>query len=121
MVERRSGQLVFMSSTNSWDAEAEPAHYNASKARAFLLAKSLAHEFWPYGIRSNAIGPGVIRARLTEPLFRNPDYIKQYQSFIPLGRFGVPEDVSGPATFLASHDADYVNGVLLFIDGGRLA
>jgi NAD(P)-dependent dehydrogenase (short-subunit alcohol dehydrogenase family) len=38
-----------------------------------------------------------------------------------LGRFGLPEDVAGPATFLASHDADYVNGVLLFIDGGRLA
>jgi NAD(P)-dependent dehydrogenase (short-subunit alcohol dehydrogenase family) len=121
MVKRRSGRLVFMASTNCWDAEAALAHYNASKAGVFLLAKTLAREFGPYGIRSNAIGPGFIRTRLTEPLFENPEYVARYQSFIPLGRFGLPEDVAGPATFLASHDADYVNGVLLFIDGGRLA
>jgi len=121
MVKRRSGRLVFMSSTNSWDAEAELAHYNVSKAGVFLLAKTLAREFGPFGIRSNAIGPGFIRTRLTEPLFAHPEYITRYQSFIPLGRFGLPEDIAGPATFLASHDADYVNGVLLFIDGGRLA
>ena len=121
MVKRRSGRLVFMASTNCWDAEAELAHYNVSKAGVFLLAKTLAREFGPHGIRSNAIGPGFIRTRLTEPLFENPEYVARYQSFIPLGRFGLPEDVAGPATFLASHDADYINGVLLFIDGGRLA
>jgi glucose 1-dehydrogenase/3-oxoacyl-[acyl-carrier protein] reductase len=121
MVKRRSGRLVFMASTNCWDAEAELAHYNVSKAGVFLLAKTLAREFGSYGIRSNAIGPGFIRTRLTELFFENPEYIARYQSFIPLGRIGVPEDVAGPATFLASHDADYVNGVLLFIDGGRLA
>jgi NAD(P)-dependent dehydrogenase (short-subunit alcohol dehydrogenase family) len=121
MVRRRRGRMVFMSSTNSWDAEAELAHYNVSKAGVFLLAKTLAREFGPFGIRTNAVGPGFIRTRLTEPLFKNPDYVAGYQRLIPLGRLGTPEDVAGPATFLASNDADYVNGVLLFIDGGRLA
>ena len=121
MVKRRSGSMVFMSSTNSWDAEAELAHYNVSKAGVFLLAKTLAREFGPFGIRANAVGPGFIRTRLTEPLFKNPEYVAGYQRLIPLGRLGTPEDVAGPATFLASRDAGYVNGVLLFIDGGRLA
>jgi NAD(P)-dependent dehydrogenase (short-subunit alcohol dehydrogenase family) len=47
--------------------------------------------------------------------------MKKYENLIPLGRLGEPEDVAGPATFLLSRDADYVNGVLLFVDGGQLA
>lgn len=57
MVARRSGNLVFISSTNAWDGEAQLAHYNASKAGLYLLAKTLARELGPHGIRSNAIGP----------------------------------------------------------------
>lgn len=121
MVKRRRGKLVFMASTNSWDAESELAAYNASKAGVFLLAKTLARELGPYGINSNAVGPGLIRTRLSEPFIRDPNFIKKYENLIPVGRIGVPEDVAGPATFLASRDADYVNGVLLFIDGGQLA
>ncbi len=121
MVKRRRGKLVFMASTNSWDAEAELAAYNVSKAGVFLLAKTLARELGPYGINSNAVGPGLIRTRLSEPFIQDPKFIKKYESLIPVGRIGVPEDVAGPATFLASRDADYVNGVLLFVDGGQLA
>lgn len=121
MVKRRSGRLVFMGSTNCWDAEPELAHYNSSKAGVFLLAKTLAREFGPFGIRSNAVGPGFIRTRLTEPLLENRKYMKRYLDLIPLGRVGTPADVAGAATFLASKDAGYINGVLLFVDGGRLA
>lgn len=121
MVKRRRGKLVFMASTNSWDAEAELAAYNVSKAGVFLLAKTLARELGHYGINSNAVGPGLIRTRLSEPFIQDPNFIKKYQTLIPVGRIGVPEDVAGPATFLASRDADYVNGVLLFVDGGQLA
>jgi NAD(P)-dependent dehydrogenase (short-subunit alcohol dehydrogenase family) len=56
MVARRRGSMVFMASTNCWDAEASLGHYNASKAGLYLLAKTLAREFGPYGIRSNAVG-----------------------------------------------------------------
>lgn len=121
MIRRRRGKLVFMASTNSWDAEAELAPYNASKAGLFLLAKTLARELGPYGINSNAVGPGLIRTRLTAPLLKNAKFMRKYRGLIPAGRLGVPEDIAGPATFLASRDADYVNGVLLFVDGGQLA
>ena len=121
MVRQRRGKLVFMASTNSWDAEAELAPYNASKAGVFLLAKTLARELGPYGINSNAVGPGLIRTRLTKPFLEDPKFMSKYKNLIPLGRIGLPQDIAGPATFLASRDADYVNGVLLFVDGGQLA
>jgi NAD(P)-dependent dehydrogenase (short-subunit alcohol dehydrogenase family) len=121
MVKRRRGKLVFMASTNSWDAEAELAPYNISKAGVFLLAKTIAREFGRYGINSNALGPGFIRTRLSEWVLDHPLFVAKYENLIPLGRIGEPEDVAGPAAFLASRDSDYVNGVLLFVDGGQLA
>ena len=121
MIKQRRGKLVFMASTNSWDAEAELAPYNASKAGVFLLAKTLARELGHYGIQSNAIGPGLIRTRLTVSLLKDPKFMRKYKNLIPAGRVGTPEDIAGPAAFLASRDADYVNGALLFVDGGQLA
>ncbi len=121
MIKQRSGKLVFMASTNAWDAEAELAPYNASKAGLYLLAKTLARELGPLGINSNAIGPGLVRTRLSQPFLNDPTFMKKYENLIPLGRIGEPDDIAGPATFLASRDADYVNGVLLFVDGGQLA
>lgn len=121
MIARGRGKLVFLASTNCWDAEARLAPYNASKAGLFLLAKTLARELGPYGIRSNAVGPGFIRTRLTAPILKDRSFMKRYENLIPAGRIGLPEDVAGPATFLASRDADYINGVLLFVDGGQLA
>lgn len=124
MVEQKKGKLVFMASTNSWDGEAQLAHYNASKSGVFLLAKTLARELGKYGINSNAVGPGPIRTRLSEAIFNDPIYQAKYHpetGVVPLGRMGTPEDVAGPALFLASDDAAYVSGVLLFVDGGQLA
>ena len=124
MVRRGSGKLVFMASTNCWDAEAHLGHYNASKSGLYLLAKTLARELGPYGINSNAVGPGFIKTRLTEPVLKDPEFMKKYDpqaGLIPLRRLGTPDDVAGPALFLASPEASYVSGVLLFVDGGQLA
>jgi NAD(P)-dependent dehydrogenase (short-subunit alcohol dehydrogenase family) len=124
MVARNRGKLVFMASTNSWDGEAHYAHYNASKAGLYLLAKTLARELGPYSINSNALGPGLIKTRLSELVLKDENFMKKYDpagGLIPLGRIGTPEDVAGPALFLASDDASYINGVLLFVDGGQLA
>jgi NAD(P)-dependent dehydrogenase (short-subunit alcohol dehydrogenase family) len=121
MIKQRAGKMVFMASTNAWDAEAELAPYNVSKAGIFLLAKTLARELGHYGICSNAVGPGLIQTRLTEPFLKDPVFAQKYAHLIPLGRIGVPEDIAGPAVFLASRDANYVNGALLFVDGGQLA
>lgn len=124
MVARGRGSLVFMASTNCWDAEARLSHYNASKAGLYLLAKTLARELGPHGIRSNAVGPGFIQTRLTQPILNDEEFTRKYdpaRGLIPMGRLGTPEDVAGPALFLASEDAGFVNGVLLFVDGGQLA
>jgi glucose 1-dehydrogenase len=121
MIRQGGGRMVFMASTNAWDAEAELAPYNASKAGIFLLAKTLARELGRYGIRSNAVGPGLIRTRLTAAMLKDPKFMRKYRGLIPLGRLGEPEDIAGPAVFLASRDADYISGTLLFVDGGQLA
>jgi glucose 1-dehydrogenase len=124
MVERRKGKLVFMASTNSWDGEAKLAHYNASKSGVFLLAKTIAREFGKYGINSNAVGPGVIQTRLAAPILEDPVFQAKYMSengVVPLGRLGTADEVAAVACFLASEDAAYVSGALLFVDGGQLA
>ncbi len=124
MVEQRRGNLVFMASTNSWDGEAQLAHYNASKSGVFLLAKTIAREFGKYGINSNAVGPGVIKTRLSAQILEDPFLNAKYTSengVIPLGRLGTTEEVAAAALFLASEDAAYISGTLLFVDGGQLA
>ena len=124
MIARKHGKLVFMSSTNSWDAEAHLAHYSASKAGVFLLAKTLAREFGREGINSNALGPGCIRTRLSEPILNEPSFKAKYDpvtGIVPAGRIGTPDDVAGPALFLASEDAQFINGAMLYVDGGQLA
>ncbi len=121
MIQQRCGKMVFMASTNAWDAEANLAPYNVSKAGVFLLAKTLARELGHHGICSNAVAPGLIRTRLTEPFLKDRNFMKKYTNLIPIGRIGVPEDVAGAAVFLASRDADYISGTLLFVDGGQLA
>lgn len=124
MVARHSGKMVFMASTNCWDAEAQLGHYNVSKSGVYLLSKTLARELGPHGIRSNAVGPGFIVTRLTQPVLNDPEFMKKYdpaRGLIPVGRLGMPEDVAGPALFLASDDAAFINGVLLYVDGGQLA
>jgi NAD(P)-dependent dehydrogenase (short-subunit alcohol dehydrogenase family) len=124
MIEKRGGKLVFMASTNSWDGEPQLAHYNASKSGVFLLAKTIAREFGRYGINSNSVGPGVIKTRLSAPILEDPFFQAKYISengVIPLGRLGTTADVAAAALFLASEDAAYISGTLLFVDGGQLA
>ena len=78
MVAQRKGKLVFMASTNSWDAEAQLAHYNVSKSGVFLLAKTLARELGKFGINSNAVWLLLTPTRLTEPIMNDPIYQRKY-------------------------------------------
>jgi 3-oxoacyl-[acyl-carrier protein] reductase len=120
MVARRQGKMVFIASTNSVDGEENLAAYNASKAGVAALVRTLARELGGLGVTINAVGPGLIRTRLTEtPPVNDAVHVKRYR--IPMGRIGEPEDVAGPALFLASGDAAFVNGVLLYVDGGQMA
>ncbi len=121
MKARRSGAIVLTASTNSYDGEALLAAYNASKAGVLGILHTAANELGPYGIRVNAVCPGLIRTRLTQRHFDNPDVLRSYFQHIPLGRGGEPEEVAAAIAFLASDLASYVTGAALLVDGGQMA
>jgi NAD(P)-dependent dehydrogenase (short-subunit alcohol dehydrogenase family) len=90
--------------------------YAASKGGINALTIQLAVELAPYAIRVNAFAPGAtnVERNLTD----DPDYVEKWAPLIPLGRVGEPEDMVGPAVFLASDESAYVTGQLFYVDGG---
>ncbi len=121
MKPARKGSIVITASTNSFDGEADLIAYNASKAGLMGILHTAANELGPYGIRINAVCPGLIRTRLTESSFSNPAIISDYFKHIALGRGGEPEEVAQAVLFLASDLASYITGTTLVVDGGQMA
>lgn len=115
------GAIVLTASTNSFDGEENLIAYNASKAGLLGILHTAANELGRYGIRVNAVCPGLIKTRLTASSFRNPEVIRPYLQQIPLGRGGEPEEVAQAVLFLASDLASYITGAALFVDGGQMA
>ncbi|MDO8551341.1 MAG: 3-oxoacyl-ACP reductase family protein [bacterium] len=97
------------------------ASYVASKGGVVGLTEDLAVDFAPKGININAVAPGVIETDMTKPFISNPEMEKGFMSHIPKGRFGKPEDIGAAVAFLASDEADYITGAVLYVDGGWLA
>jgi len=97
------------------------AHYTASKGGVVALTENLALEFGPKGINVNAIAPGVIETDMTRGLTTDKKTSAGLLARIPKGRFGKPEDIGAAAAFLASDEADYITGTVLYVDGGWLA
>jgi 3-oxoacyl-[acyl-carrier protein] reductase len=121
MKKRRAGSIVLTASTNSYDGEARLTAYNASKAGVLGILHTAANELGPFGIRVNAVCPGLIRTRLTQGLFENPTFLRNYFQHIPLGRGGEPDEVAAAIAFLASDLASYITGAALLVDGGQMA
>lgn len=117
----RRGAIVLTASTNSFDGEARLIAYNASKAGLLGLLHTAANELGPYGIRVNAVCPGLIRTRLTKGSFSDSAILRDYFQHIALGRGGEPEEVANAAVFLASDLASYITGATLLVDGGQMA
>jgi NAD(P)-dependent dehydrogenase (short-subunit alcohol dehydrogenase family) len=117
----RGGAIVLTSSTNGLVGERDYAAYNASKGGVTLLAKSMALDLAPAGIRVNAVCPGYITTPMSAAI-DDPEFVDHYvQQFIPLGRTGTPEDIAAAFAFLASDEASFVTGTTLVVDGGQLA
>ena len=95
--------------------------YGSAKAAVVNLTRVLAYEAGKDRIRVNAIAPGVIDTRLTEPWLRTPDQRADRASFYPLNRVGVPDDIAGAAVYLCSDEASWVSGNVLYVTGGQLA
>ncbi|MBW7883339.1 MAG: glucose 1-dehydrogenase [Caldilineaceae bacterium] len=113
------GCVLHISSVSAVMGEFDDIAYVASKAALESFSRRLAVELAPFGIRSNVIRPGLIR---TEAFDNMPsDFFDSQLPLIPLGRMGAPEDIARAAAFLCSHDAAFVTGAVLTIDGGESA
>ncbi|MBU1127115.1 3-oxoacyl-ACP reductase FabG [Patescibacteria group bacterium] len=97
------------------------AHYTASKGGVVALTEAMAAELGPKNINVNAIAPGVIDTDMTKGMLDDEAQKKAMLARIPKGRSGTPDDIGAAAAFLASDEADYVDGVVLYVDGGWLA
>jgi NAD(P)-dependent dehydrogenase (short-subunit alcohol dehydrogenase family) len=112
------GSIVVTTSTNSFWPETGTSAYTASKYGLLGLVRNAAIDLGRYGIRVNAVAPGIVRTRLAVFLTEDPLEGPKYLANVPLGRFAEPEDVARAILFLASNDASYVTGEQLVVDGG---
>lgn len=121
MVAQRRGSIVLFSSIRSLVVEPGQAVYSATKAGILQLARGAACEFGPFGVRVNCVGPGVVETPLTAPIKANAEWYAAYAAKNTFNRWASPEEMVGPTLFLASDAASYVNGTILYADGGWLA
>lgn len=120
-LRKNKGRIVNIGSIQSFVHLRTPSSpaYTASKHGVLGFTKALAAELGRDGVRVNAIGPGFIETPLNEKVrAANPDLVKVFMDHTPLGRPGTPEDIVGPAIFLASDLAAYVSGSIVMVDGG---
>lgn len=118
MLERREGSIIIVSSIGGMRGSPVIGAYNVSKAADFQLARNLAVEFGPSGVRVNCIAPGLIQTDFARALWENPEILKQAVAPTPLRRIGQPDEIAGAAVFLASQAGSYVTGQALVVDGG---
>jgi len=119
LLTQRSGRIISLTSGRAFQGARHGAHYAASKAGIIAFSKSLALELAPYGITVNVICPGITdtaqpRGHQTE------EQIYAQGQRIPLGRIGQPEDLVGPAIFLASDAAGFITGQTILVNGGSI-
>ena len=120
MMERKTGAIINLSSIAGRNGGALGSiHYSTAKGGLITMTKGFAKELAPYGVRVNAVSPGVIDTPYHEQ-FSTPEAMKAYVGGIPLGRVGRPEEVAAVIAFLASDAAGYLCGETIEINGGML-
>jgi NAD(P)-dependent dehydrogenase (short-subunit alcohol dehydrogenase family) len=121
MTARGRGSIVLFSSIRSQVVEPGQAVYAMTKAGIVQLVRGAACEFGPFGVRVNALGPGVIETPLTAPIKSQPEWYEAYAHKNILQRWAQADEMVGPTLFLLSDAASYVTGTILYADGGWLA
>lgn len=115
---KSAGKIICMSSVHEVIPWAGHANYAASKGGVMLMMKTIAQEFAPKKIRINSIAPGAIATPINHDAWDTAEHLQNLLRLIPQKRIGQVEDIGKAAVWLASDDADYVNGTTLFVDGG---
>jgi gluconate 5-dehydrogenase len=121
MLPRGRGRIINICSVMSELGRPGTAAYTASKGAAKMLTKAMAVDLGPHGINVNGIGPGYFKTELTEKLVADPAFSAWLTARTPLRRWGEVEDLGPAAVFLASDAARFVNGHILYVDGGVTA
>jgi len=115
---KAAGKIICMSSVHEVIPWAGHANYAASKGGVMLMMKTIAQEYAPKKIRINSIAPGAIATPINHDAWDTQAHLQELLKLIPEKRIGQVEDIGKAAVYLASDDADYVNGTTLFVDGG---
>src|SRR5665647_1469581 len=121
MIPRKRGKIVNIGSLASELARPTVGPYTAAKGGIKNLTRAMAVEWAANGVQANAIGPGYMLTDMNQALVNNPDFNSWLMSRIPSKRWGRPDELVGAAVFLASSASDYVNGQIIYVDGGMLA
>jgi gluconate 5-dehydrogenase len=120
-IKRGHGKVINIGSLTSELARATVAPYTVAKGGIKMLTKAMAAEWGASNIQANAIGPGYMLTDMNEALIKNAEFDAWVKGRTPAKRRGKPEELIGTAVFLASSASDYVNGQLIFVDGGMLS
>jgi NAD(P)-dependent dehydrogenase (short-subunit alcohol dehydrogenase family) len=115
------GKIINIGSLGSYIGLADSSVYTSTKGAVIQLTKTLALELAKYNIQVNAVAPGYFITPMTQPFFDDPRHREWIEGRIPLGRWGVMEDLAGPRLFLAAAASNYVTGETIIVDGGWLA
>lgn len=118
MAERRSGSVILMASIASVRGNKAIGLYSLSKAALVALARNLAVEWGPSGVRVNAISPGMVRTEFARPLMDDAERLQKRTALTPLRRVAEPHEIAGAALFLASPAGAFTTGHNLVVDGG---
>jgi gluconate 5-dehydrogenase len=121
MIERRRGKIVNTCSVTSETGRETIGPYTASKGALKMLTRAMCAEWARHGIQANGIGPGYFRTEINTVLQEDPEFDAWLRRRVPAGRWGDPSELGGAVVFLASAASDFVNGQILYVDGGLLA
>jgi len=117
----RGGKVINIGSLMSEAARATVSPYTAAKGGIKMLTRAMAAEWASHNIQANAIGPGYMATEMNQALISNPEFDGWVKRRVPSNRWGQPGELGGAAIFLASAASDYVNGQIIYVDGGMLA